>query len=98
MASSDPDVIKIHLQSSLSEFNPNENFFSLPLENGEQITEKGNRVQCTNFTLEILNQNVDGLITYAIDKQIFKFKAIIGHKDPPKTINLHEQNNLQLLI
>ena len=46
MASSDPDVIKIDQQSSLSELDPsedpNENFLSVPLENGEQITKKGN--------------------------------------------------------
>ena len=42
MDSSDLDVIRIHLQSSLSEFDPNEKSFLLPLENGEQITKKGN--------------------------------------------------------
>ena len=33
---------------------------------------------------------------YSIDQQISKFKAIIGHEDPLKTINLDELNNLEL--
>ena len=65
------------------------------LEHGEQITEKGNRVQSTNFILESKTK-VEGLITYSIDQKLFKFKVIIGHKDPLKTINLDELNNLEL--
>ena len=81
----------------MPEFDSNEIFFSLPLlENGEQITEKGNRVQSTNFTLEIQNQKVEGLINYSIDQQIFKFKVIIGHKDLLQTINLDGLKNLEL--
>ena len=64
----------------MQEIDPNENIFSLPLlEDGEQITKKGNRVQTTNFTIEIQNQKLEGLICYSIDQQIFKFKAIVGH-------------------
>ena len=54
MVSSDPDVIKIHLQSSLSEFEPYKKFSPPPV-NGEQITMKGNRDLNTNFILEIQN-------------------------------------------
>ena len=59
----------------MSEFDPNENCFLLPLENGEQITKNGNRAQSTNFILEIQNIKVEVLITYSIDQQIFKFKT-----------------------
>ena len=38
---------------------------------------------------------MEGLITYPIDQQFFKFKAIIGHKDI-KMINFDELNNLEL--
>ena len=38
---------------------------------------------------------VDGLIAYSIDQQIFKFKAVIGHKKL-RTSNLDELNNLEL--
>ena len=50
IASSDPDVIKIPLQSSLC-LNFYDKIFSPQQENGEQITEKGNKVLTTNFTL-----------------------------------------------
>ena len=70
--------------------------FSLPLENVEQITKKGDRVLSTNFTPENQNQKIEGLITYSIDQQIFKFKAIIGHQKNLKTIYLDELNNLDL--
>ena len=46
----DPSAVK-----PMSEFDPNEKLFSLPTENGEQITKKGNQVQNANFTLEIQN-------------------------------------------
>ena len=35
-------------------------------ENGEWITEKGNRVQSINFTLEIQNQKVEGTSNFQI--------------------------------
>ena len=44
----------------MSEFDPNEKIFSLPLENGKQITMKGNRVLNTNFTLEIQTKKLKG--------------------------------------
>ena len=37
-----------------------DNFFSPPEEKGEQITEKGNRVLTTNFTLEIQTEKLKG--------------------------------------
>ena len=82
MASSDPDVIKIHLQSSLyMNLTPMINHtinFSNHHQNREQITKKDKRVLATNFR----NQKVEGLIRYSIDQQIFKFKAIVGPKNP----------------
>ena len=60
--------------------------FSLSLpENEEWITEKCNRVQNINLKQDIENQKVEGFITYSIDQQILKFRAIIGHEDPLKT-------------
>ena len=41
-------------------------FFSSE-ENGEQIMKKGDTVLSTNFTLEIQNRKVEGLITFSID-------------------------------
>ena len=56
----------------MPEFDPNENFFLLSSpENGKQITEKGNRVQCISFKGDIENQKVEGLIAYSIDQLIF---------------------------
>ena len=80
MASSDPDMIKIHLQSSLC-LNYDK-FFSPPEEKGEQITQKGNKVLTTNITVEIQNQKVEGFITYSSYQQIFKFKVTTGHTEP----------------
>ena len=57
---------------------------------------KGIRVLTTIFTVAIQDEEVYGLITYSIDQQIFKFKAIIGHKTPLKTVNLDELTNLEL--
>ena len=51
------------------------------------------------------SQKVEGLITYSLDQQISKFKAIIGHKDPKKhtdpnlkgsKFNLDELNNREI--
>ena len=65
------------------EFDPKENFFSLSLqEHGEQITDKGSKVQSINFILGIENQKVECIIAYSIDQQTFEFRAIIGHEDP----------------
>ena len=62
---------------------------------GEQITKKGHRVLRTNFTLEIQNQKVEGLITYSTEQQIFKFIALQDTKTL-KTINPDEVTNLEI--
>ena len=43
-------------------------------ENGEQEIGKQDKLLTTKFQIEIENQNVEGLITYSTDQQIFKFK------------------------
>ena len=67
------------------EFDPNDKSygrsFSPPEENGEQITGKGNRVLTINYTLEI---QTEGLITYSMDQQIFKFNPQLDTKAPYK--------------
>ena len=75
----------------IPKFDPNENCFSLLLENGGQITKKDNQLHNRNS-----KPKVELLIDYSIDQQIFKFKAIIRHKDPLETINLDDLNNLEL--
>ena len=49
--------------------------YDLPIENGEQNTVKDNKLLTTIFTVEIQNQKVEGLITYSLHQQIFKFKV-----------------------
>ena len=46
-----------------------------PQENGEQEIGKQDKLLTTTFQLEIGNRNVEGLITYSTDQQIFKFKV-----------------------
>ena len=46
-----------------------------PKENGEQEIGKQDKLLTTTFQMEIENRNVEGLITYSTDQQIFKFKA-----------------------
>ena len=55
MACSDPAVIKIHLQSSLSLNLTHVINLMIYLYNSEQITEKGNKVLTTTITAEIQN-------------------------------------------
>ena len=70
----------------MPEFDPNQEVFLLsPQVNGEWTTEKGNRVQNITFIPDIINQKVEVLITYSVDQQIFKFRAIIGCENPIKT-------------
>ena len=58
----------------MPQLDTNEKLLSLPLlDNGEHIIEKANRVLSTNFPQETENQKVEGLITYSIDQQFFKF-------------------------
>ena len=40
---------------------------------------KENKLLSTNITVEMQNQNVEGLITYSMDQQIFKFKVNSGN-------------------
>ena len=44
-------------------------------ENGEQQIGKQDKLLTTTFQIEIENRNVEGLITYSTDQQIFKFKV-----------------------
>ena len=46
-----------------------------PRENGEQEIGKQDKLLTTTFQFEIENRNVEGLITYSTDQQIFKFKV-----------------------
>ena len=46
-----------------------------PKENGEQEIGKQDKLLTMTFQIEIINQNVEGLITYSTDQQIFKFKS-----------------------
>ena len=44
-----------------------------PKENGEQEIGKWDKLLTTTFQIEIENRNVEGLITYSTDQQIFEF-------------------------
>ena len=46
-----------------------------PQENGVQEIGKQDKLLTTTFQIEIENRNVEGLITYSTDQQIFKFKV-----------------------
>ena len=46
-----------------------------PKENGEQEIGKQFKLLTTKFQIEIENRKVEGLISYSIDQQIFKFKV-----------------------
>ena len=56
-------------------------------ENEKQMTVKDNMLLTINFTVEIQNQKVEGLITYSLDQQIFKFKVTNEHKETPILTN-----------
>ena len=45
--------------------------------NGEQNKQE-NKLLATNFEVKVENRNVEGLITYSTDQQIFKLKVISG--------------------
>ena len=45
------------------------------IENGEQEVGKQDKLLTTKFQIEIENRNVEGLITYSTDQEIFKFKV-----------------------
>ena len=93
----EPSAVKPTPIKPMPEFDPKEKILAITMrEYWEQITKKGNKVLTTNFTLEIQNRKIEELITYSIDQQEFKFKAIIEHEDCLETINLDELNNLEL--
>ena len=46
--------------------------------NGEQNNEQEDKLLTTNFEVKVENQKVEGLISYSIDQQIFKFKVNSG--------------------
>ena len=48
------------------------------INNGEQNNVQEDKLLTTNFEVKVENQNVEGLITYSTDQQIFKFKVISG--------------------
>ena len=47
--------------------------FEIPKENGEQNIGKENKLLSTNFQVKIENRKFEGLITYSLDQQVFKF-------------------------
>ena len=49
-----------------------------PINNGEQNNVQEDKLPTTNFEVKVENQNVEGLMTYSTDQQIFKFKVISG--------------------
>ena len=53
-------------------------------ENGEHDIAKENKLLCTNLTVEMENRKVEGLITYSLDQQIFKFKGQFWKQKNPK--------------
>ena len=71
----DPSAVK-----PMYGFASNDKFFSLPLENREQITKKGNRVLNIKFTLEIQNQKVEGFITYSKINKVSNPKLLLDTK------------------
>ena len=50
----------------------------LPKENGVQNNAKEDELLTPNFEMQIENREVEGLITYSTDQQIFKFKIKSG--------------------
>ena len=48
-------------------------------QNGEQEIGKQDKLLTTKFQIEIENRKVEGLITYSIEQQIFKFKVNSGN-------------------
>ena len=59
-----------------------------PKETGEQEIGKQDKLLTTTFQIEIENRNVEGLITYSTEQQIFKFKVNSGEL----ILNLHYMN------
>ena len=68
--------------------------FEPPKENGEQNIVQENKLLSTNFTVKIENRKVEGIITYSLDQQKFKFKGNNnGHKKSKETSNSDKLTN-----
>ena len=72
--------------------------FESPKQNGEQNIVKDNKPLSTNFTVEIKNWKVEGLLTYSLDQQVFKFKVTNGHKESQETSNSDKLTNLEFWV
>ena len=59
-----------------------------PKENGEQEIGKQDKLLTITFQMEIENRKVEGLITYSIDQQIFKFKVNSGNNQELWRVNI----------
>ena len=59
-----------------------------PKENGEQQIGKQDKLLTTKFQIETENRNVEGLITYSTDQQIFKFKLNPGNNQELWGVNI----------
>ena len=65
----------------------------LPKENGEQNNAKEDELLTTNFEMQIENREVEGLITYSTDQQIFKFKVKSGTDQEVRGVYIDSQSN-----
>ena len=65
----------------------------LPKENGEQNNAKEDEHLTTNFEMQSENRKVEGLITYSIDQQIFKFKVKSGTDQEVWGVYIDSQSN-----
>ena len=70
--------------------------FELHKENGEQNIVQENKLLSTNFTIKIENCEVEGLITYSMYQQIFKFKDNSENKESQETSNSDKLNNFEI--
>ena len=65
----------------------------LPIENGEQINAKEDKLITTNFEIIIENRKVEGLITYSTYQQIFRFKIKSGTDQEVWGVYIDSQSN-----
>ena len=65
----------------------------LPKENGEQNNAKEDDLLTTNFEMQSENRQVEGLITYSTDQQIFKFKVKSGTDQEVWGVYIDSQSN-----
>ena len=59
-----------------------------PKENGEQEIGKQDKLLTSTFQIENENQNIEGLVTYSTDQQIFKFKLNSGNNQEMWGVNI----------